>query len=577
MFGSGTRRTRGRSLRTRLGAVAVTAAVAGALAVSSVPAGAAEGTVTGATIEWSFNNEVALKAPPFGGCNYLSAGASDGTQAQYSTQSGNTTILVNGAQPTFATKCAYVSAQTPQKFVIGGGTGTLDPATGAATIGFDGTVSANFYGGIAPFSITDLVLTVDGSGNGQLVGTVLTYSGSQDDPFAPKVALPPVENVVIATISGASSANTTGFTVTPNYSGVLYQASGDAAPQNRVNPGWGAWPTSWIDVHVGSGLSSYWYSSGGAADGVKAPNALTIGYGTYDGPGGGDPDPDPEPEPTTPSVSATPNAGLDPAVDNTLTVTGSGFNTIPAGSQGLYVGFVSAAKWQPGQVPVASDFIAKFIPTAQIVNGAFTTTIEVPANTATSGNWGVGTYCAHACATTNRTLDSWTSVLFSSAPVEPGAGDLSITATIPEQEPAGEFSWTIDSEDRAVVLTEAENKGSYLQSTGSLKPVKVTDTRAGAPAWSVSGQVGDFSGGLSGKYLGWTPAVTAAGAGAVAGAKVDPGIDSGNGLKTSSVLASATSGHAKGTATLGAALDLRVPVETPAGTYTATLTLTALS
>jgi hypothetical protein len=159
-----------------------------------------------------------------------------------------------------------------------------------------------------------------------------------------------------------------------------------------------------------------------------------------------------------------------------------------------------------------------------------------------------------------------------------GTGDenrQTVTATVPEA--PGEFSWTIDATDHAVVLSDAVNKGAYLESTGDLKPVKVTDTRAGAPAWSVSCQAGDFTGGLSGRYLGWTPTVVTAGAGAVAGAAVASGIDSGNGLTDASVLGSAADGHAKGTGVLGAGLDLRVPADTAPGTYTATLTLTALS
>jgi hypothetical protein len=228
-------------------------------------------------------------------------------------------------------------------------------------------------------------------------------------------------------------------------------ADSGGAPQNRTVEGWGAWPASFIDFHYHTGLSSYWYSSGGAADAKKTPAALTITYGEL----GGD---------------------EEPPVD----------------------------------------------------------------------------------------------------PPEPGEGDLTITATVPETAGPGEFVWTIDAEDHNVTLTEATDQGTFLQSTGEIKPVTVTDTRVGGPAWSISGQVGDF-GAVSGKHLGWTPKVTAPGAGASAGAAVASGITTGNGLKDPSTLASATSGHALGTATLGADLDLRLPLDTPAGTYSATLTITALS
>ena len=132
--------------------------------------------------------------------------------------------------------------------------------------------------------------------------------------------------------------------------------------------------------------------------------------------------------------------------------------------------------------------------------------------------------------------------------------------------------------DHSVTLTEAADKGTYLQSTGDLKPIKVTDSRTGGPTWTISGQLSDFTGGLSGKYLGWTPNVSVAGSGATPGGQVLSGFTSGNGLKDTSVLASATAGHVVGgTATLGADLDLRLPKDTAAGTYSATLTITALS
>lgn len=163
------------------------------------------------------------------------------------------------------------------------------------------------------------------------------------------------------------------------------------------------------------------------------------------------------------------------------------------------------------------------------------------------------------------------------SPTTPPAGDgtETVTTTIPQA--PGEFAWTIEGADHAVDLGAAINHGAYWQATGDLKPVSVSDTRAGRPAWSISGQVGDFTGGLDGRYLGWSPTVVTAGAGATAGPAVDSGFVSGNGLKDSSVLGSASAGHATGTGSIGAGLDLRVPATTDAGTYSTTLTLTALS
>jgi hypothetical protein len=158
----------------------------------------------------------------------------------------------------------------------------------------------------------------------------------------------------------------------------------------------------------------------------------------------------------------------------------------------------------------------------------------------------------------------------------PDSDTENLSVNVP-QTGAGEFTWSISGENRDVQLTDAENSGTFLESTGAIVPIVVTDTRTGGPEWSISGQVSDFNNGLSGKYLGWTPNVQTPGAGATAGAPVESGITSGNGLTDSSTLASASAGHPTGSASLGADLDLRLPVDTTPGSYTATLTITALS
>jgi len=169
--------------------------------------------------------------------------------------------------------------------------------------------------------------------------------------------------------------------------------------------------------------------------------------------------------------------------------------------------------------------------------------------------------------------------------VEPAAGpNLSqlIVATIDEAE--GALVVSVDPADRTVQLPVAElsTGGDRWQTTGQLRPVRVTDTRSAQPGWNVSGQVSDFTGGdaggFDGKFLGWTPAVAtqAEGQQVIAGPAVPSGFDSGSGLAASSVLGSAPAGAGRGTAELTAGLRLELPTETPPGTYTAILTLTAI-
>ncbi|MET4156974.1 metallophosphoesterase family protein [Agromyces sp. PvR057] len=154
-----------------------------------------------------------------------------------------------------------------------------------------------------------------------------------------------------------------------------------------------------------------------------------------------------------------------------------------------------------------------------------------------------------------------------------------VQVTVPEAA-AGEFAWNIDGTNGLVDLGTAVQKADAFEANGAINPIRVSDTRRGAPVWSISAQAGEFAAGgetFSGKYLGWTPKVTEAGGGATAGAAIGSGFDAGDGLSVASTLGSAAVGHAFGAAKLGADLFLKVPSNIAEGTYTATLTLTALS
>jgi hypothetical protein len=161
----------------------------------------------------------------------------------------------------------------------------------------------------------------------------------------------------------------------------------------------------------------------------------------------------------------------------------------------------------------------------------------------------------------------------------PDTDSQELQVTVPKA-PAGEFAWSIDGTNKLVDLGTAVESGDHYAAVGTINPIRVTDTRAAGPEWSISAQVSDFTSGadsFSGKYLGWTPTVVETGGGAVAGAKVASGFEKGTGLSVSSTLGKAVAGHTKGSAKLGAGLDLQIPLDATDGTYKATLTLTALS
>lgn len=301
---------------------------------------------------------------------------------------------------------------------------------------------------------------------------------------------------------------------------------------------------------------------------------------------------------------------VDPAGD-TVTVTGTGFLPTVLGTRpplagkaaGVYVVFGRFAdNWKPsagaassarvglpaGQggtkwAVLAADMTTVGGASAGAIelhpDGTFTAQVSVkedwsPATTPTTGNWGIYTYAGSGAA--SAAYETFTPITFATTP-PPADNEQTITATVPQATPGGDFTWTIDS-NSVVDLGTLTNAGAYYHATGQINTVTVTDTRTGqANSWSVSGQLSDFTGGLSGSHLGWAPKVVTAGAGATAGAAVANSTDGGPGLAGSQTLGSATDGHSAGSGTLGADLDLKVPVTTPAGQITATLTLTALS
>lgn len=141
--------------------------------------------------------------------------------------------------------------------------------------------------------------------------------------------------------------------------------------------------------------------------------------------------------------------------------------------------------------------------------------------------------------------------------------------------------------DSSVLLSAPtlNTAGDLLVTSGQLKPVTITDTRAGNFGWNVSGQVSDFlasgSNKINGANLGWGPTVVdhaaaqtvTAGATVAAGHGVAPDAVSTEGLKVARTLAV---GLGLGTSHLGASLALNAPTSTLPGTYTATLTLTVI-
>ncbi|GAA3224479.1 HtaA domain-containing protein [Oerskovia jenensis] len=122
-----------------------------------------------------------------------------------------------------------------------------------------------------------------------------------------------------------------------------------------------------------------------------------------------------------PEITVTPSKDVDPAVENTFTISGTGF--VGAGAKyGAYVLLGDASIWKGNGPLVANGWLnLKFVRAEQFTNGAFSTTITVPAGTFVEGtDYVVATSAAHELSVTDRTLDTFTPIaLKGEEPVTP--------------------------------------------------------------------------------------------------------------------------------------------------------------
>ena len=145
----------------------------------------------------------------------------------------------------------------------------------------------------------------------------------------------------------------------------------------------------------------------------------------------------------------------------------------------------------------------------------------------------------------------------------------------------------LTSHDSLVALGNAKVASGTFNASGFLNAVVDDSRQAGSPDWNLTGVMGDFTAPavgtaparmLSGKYLGWTPAVFVGSVGS-AGAVVLPTPGSIAGLKTSSQLSYGSTSAADPqvtTTTVKAQLQLQAPKNTAAGNYAGVLTLTLI-
>lgn len=289
--------------------VAALCGASSAAAAEPIPPGGVD--ITSASLDWLGNEEI-QSAPPFGGSNYLSAGISGGNEASYRASDGNVSIYQvsdSGQEtvPTWASRAAYIGNGGDQLARVSAGSGHLN-ADGTGGIAWEGSFSVNFYGGLVPFTIADPEIYFGGDGTGFLSADLEGCSSSMSNPNE-CVPLAPASDAIIATFQGVTLEPAGTLTIQPDYAGVEVTTPEGTTPQNREVAGWGAWPQEFVDFQQQTGLSSYWYSSGGGADPKKPPLPFVVDLGGAEGPGPEVPSEEPQPEAAKPDGGDTGSGG----------------------------------------------------------------------------------------------------------------------------------------------------------------------------------------------------------------------------------------------------------------------------
>lgn len=303
-------------------------------------------TVSNAEFRWGLNPETGSGAF-YGGCNFISAGASGDAGGAivwtddefFASSSGAVTVekpyAVGGGATEYRTmpwedRCLDPEGNTVVtsdfrstgvQAVIEEGTGSVDPGAGTAEITWEGAFTVVFYGGMTYWWVADPVLTIE-NGTGTVTATAGGYGASMND-LTKWVPLEERE-IVLADLTGVDLSSGVGFSTIPEFLGVEVDLPGGSPPQVTDKDTWGSFPQSFVDFQVETGQAAYWHSSGGLRDPAKPTSRL---YVSYDADAPLAPD-EPDPAPALPPLD--PPGNLPPGTTTPLPGTG----TLPPAQQG---------------------------------------------------------------------------------------------------------------------------------------------------------------------------------------------------------------------------------------------------
>lgn len=445
------RQFRGRRSLSALASLSVTAAGLAVLGVAAAPPSQAEPVdVEAATLTWGLSGYA--QRGIFGPWTYKNL-SGNVTQLVGSVTTGATNTQTEyRVDPVPATSMppdnpAGGEQKTPNAVKFTLGEGTADPATGAATLSWDGSYTVNAYPAMygAPDEIySDPELTVDADGDGEL--TMNFALGAGQDMNGNPVPAQDFGRLTLMTFADGSADRTAAdaFRYSPDYQGVeVTVADGSAQTRSCTADGgatgwWGSWPSAFVNS-VPSSIRPHFYSTscGGMQD-FKPPLPVDVDFGAV----------------LTPEVVVS-DTTLLPNGTQQVTVTGTGFDpslavgTRPpfSGQQsGLYIAFGRyldtwkpsagapstsrknpsgangtgvAVKWavpaasfaasSPSQDPTSASY------TELGTDGSFETTIQVDQSwlIAEPGNFGIYTYAGGG--PTVAAYETYTPITFAKA------------------------------------------------------------------------------------------------------------------------------------------------------------------
>lgn len=367
---------------TRGLAAVVTAALAvgGLTVTAAAPAQAAvTGTVTGGSFSWNVSAQAA---------NHFNT----------KTTTGKATVASN-------------------VFTWSGGTGTVNPATGAAELDYSGTAKLAFVNGTTEYysiRLTDPEISIDADGAGTIVADV-AYDVTALSPASPAVS-GSTENVVIARFADGDGAaddwtitsTLASLTDTPASGGYIAPGSQDATDVGLTDPELPLNSQSFTKQFLQAlptTLRSHFYASKSgngsptASNPNKVPGAFTA-TATL----------------AAPTVTAE-VTGASHASGVTIDVTGDGFRGVTnPGDAGIYVGVAEAGGIESYDLSAMDSFVtADWINATAIADGTFSRSYTLPTSKLDPAKeYSVYTWQSHSHSNTTQDTETPLDIYFPS-------------------------------------------------------------------------------------------------------------------------------------------------------------------